>query len=177
MLITTIKGVLPMIIREVEVNDLMKVLEIYNQGIEDRIATLETRTKDEEYIHSWFLRLQGRYVGLVAENEEKNIVGWASISPYNPREAYKGVGEISVYIHRDFRGKGAGQKLLKQLEIEAINLDFYKLILFTFPFNSLGQGLYNKLQYRQVGVFKNQGILDGEFVDVMAMEKILDPNS
>lgn len=162
-----------MIIRKVEMKDLIEVLEIYNQGIEDRIATLETRTKDQDYIHSWFHHHQGRYVGLVAENEEKNIIGWAAISPYNPRDAYKGVGEISVYIHRDFRGKGAGQKLLKQLEIEALNHDFYKLVLFTFPFNLLGQGLYNKLQYRQVGVFKNQGILDGEFVDVIAMEKIL----
>ena len=165
-----------MIIREVEVKDLMKVLQIYNQGIEDRIATLETRTKDQDYIHSWFLHRQGRYVGLVAEDEERNIVGWAAISPYNPRDAYRGVGEISVYIHRDFRGKGIGQRLLKQLEIEASNHDFYKLVLFTFPFNSIGQGLYNKLKYRQVGIFKNQGILDGEFVDVMAMEKILCAN-
>lgn len=113
---------------------------------------------------------------MVAEDEERNIVGWAAISPYNPRDAYRGVGEISVYIHRDFRGKGIGQRLLKQLEIEASNHDFYKLVLFTFPFNSIGQGLYNKLKYRQVGIFKNQGILDGEFVDVMAMEKILGAN-
>ncbi|MED4850977.1 arsinothricin resistance N-acetyltransferase ArsN1 [Caldifermentibacillus hisashii] len=157
----------------VEMNDLAEVLEIYNQGIVDRIATLETRTKDQEYIHSWFNHHQGRYVGLVAQNKESKIVGWAAISPYNSREAYKGVGEISIYIHRDFRGKGVGQKLLQQLEVIALDHDFYKLVLFTFPFNSLGQGLYNKLQYRQVGVFKNQGILDGEFVDVMAMEKIL----
>ena len=162
-----------MIIRKIEIKDLLEVLEIYNQGIVDRVATLETRKKDRDYIHSWFNDHQGRYVGLVAENEEKNIIGWAAISPYNPRDAYKGVGEISVYIHRDFRGKGAGQKLLKQLEIEALNNNFYKLVLFTFPFNLLGQGLYNKLQYRQVGIFKNQGILDGKFVDVIAMEKIL----
>lgn len=50
---------------------------------------------------------------------------------------------------------------------------FHKLILFTFPFNDLGQGLYRKAGYREVGVFKNQGILDGKFVDVMAMEKLL----
>lgn len=48
-----------MIIREVEVKDLMKVLQIYNQGIEDRIATLETRTKDQDYIHSWFVGRRG----------------------------------------------------------------------------------------------------------------------
>ena len=49
-------------------------------------------------------------------------------------------------------------------------LDF---VLFTFPFNTLGQSLYHKAGYREVGVFQNQGVLEGEFVDVMAMEKLL----
>jgi phosphinothricin acetyltransferase len=44
--------------------------------------------------------------------------------------------------------------------------------LFTFPFNELEQGLYQKGGYREVGVFKKQGILDGHFVDVMIMEKV-----
>ena len=50
---------------------------------------------------------------------------------------------------------------------------FHKFVLFTFPFNPLGQGLYRGLGYREVGVFREQGMLDGERVDVMAMEKIL----
>jgi len=41
-----------------------------------------------------------------------------------------------------------------------------------FPFNNLGQGLYRKNGYREVGVFKNQGKLDGHFVDAMIMEKV-----
>ncbi len=163
-------------IRKVEEKDLTEILNIYNQAIEDRIATLEVKIKNQEYIHSWFLQHQGRYVGLVAENKEIGIMGWAAINPYNSRKVYKRVGEVSIYIHRNFRGQGVGQKLLKQLEIEVLKHDFYKLVLFTFPFNALGQGLYNKLQYRKVGVFKNQGILDDKFVDVMAMEKIIGNN-
>lgn len=163
-------------IRKVEAKDLSEILNIYNQGIEDRVATLEVKLKNQEDIDSWFLQHQNRYVGLVAEDEKTNIIGWSAINPYNSREVYKGVGEVSIYIHRDFRGQGVGQKLLKQLEIEALNHDFYKLVLFTLPSNDLGQGLYNKLQYRQVGIFKNQGILDGKFVDVMAMEKIINEN-
>ncbi|MGV3489499.1 MAG: arsinothricin resistance N-acetyltransferase ArsN1 family A [Tuberibacillus sp.] len=160
-------------VRKVEKKDLAAVLEIYNQGIEERIATLEEEPKTLDDIQSWFSHHQDRYVGLVAQNEVGNIAGWIALSPYNPREAYKGVGEISVYIHRDFRGKGIGQKLLEQLEKSAFENGFYKLVLFTFPFNSLGQGLYKKMGYRQVGVFMNQGILDGKFVDVMAMEKMI----
>jgi L-amino acid N-acyltransferase YncA len=159
-------------IRKATLQDLDQILLIYNQGIEDRIATLEVETKDRKYMEDWFQIRQGRYTVLVAE-DESGVVGWASINPYNSRCAYRGVGDISIYIHRDHRGKGIGQKLLKKLETVAKENNFHKLVLFTFPFNGLGQGLYRKLGYREVGVFKEQGILDGKYVDVMAMEKIL----
>jgi L-amino acid N-acyltransferase YncA len=83
------------------------------------------------------------------------------------------VADISVYIDRNWRGKGLGSKLLQALEGTAKENGFHKLVLFTFPFNQLGQGLYRKAGFREVGVFQNQGKLDGTFVDVMAMEKLL----
>lgn len=162
-------------IRRAEQRDLPAVLEIYNQGIEDRTATLETETKDDAYIQSRFADRSPRYAVLVAERDGE-ILGWASINPYNKRAAYKGVGDLSIYIHRDHRGQGVGKQLLSELEKWGRAHAFYKFVLFTFPFNALGQGLYKKAGYREVGVFRNQGILDGRFVDVMAMEKLLEQN-
>ncbi|WP_235427110.1 arsinothricin resistance N-acetyltransferase ArsN1 family A [Cohnella kolymensis] len=152
--------------------DIKAIQEIYNQGIEDRIATLEQDRKTEEYMSNWFNSRQERYAVIAAE-EGGEIKGWASINPYSARRAYDGVGDVSVYIHRDFRGRGIGHKLLRYLEDTAKQYNFYKLVLFTFPFNSLGQGLYRKAGYREVGTFVNQGILDGNYVDVMIMEKLL----
>ncbi|MBL0389134.1 N-acetyltransferase [Tumebacillus sp. ITR2] len=161
-----------MIIRLAQEQDLPAILRIYNQGIEDRIATLETEVKDDSYMQNWFAQREPRYAVLVACAGEQ-IVGWASINPYNKRFAYYGVGELSVYIDRTHRGRGVGKQLLGNLERIGREQEFHKFILFTFPFNSLGQGLYRNSGYREVGVFHNQGRLDGEFVDVMAMEKLL----
>ncbi|MEK4012725.1 arsinothricin resistance N-acetyltransferase ArsN1 family A [Peribacillus sp. FSL M8-0224] len=161
-----------MIIREAMAADIDSIKEIYNQGIEDRIATLETELKDQAYMEEWFAKHIGRFKVIVAD-QEGEIVGWASLNPYNSRDAYKGVADLSVYISRDHRGKGIGCLLLQSIEKLAKENDFNKIVLFTFPFNQMGQGLYQKRGYREVGVFKNQGILDGEFVDVMAMEKLL----
>ncbi|GAA1379158.1 arsinothricin resistance N-acetyltransferase ArsN1 family A [Peribacillus frigoritolerans] len=161
-----------MIIREAIETDLDSVKDIYNQGIEDKIATLETETKDQAYMEEWFTKHIGRYKLIVAE-QDGEIVGWASLNQYNSRNAYNGVADLSVYISRDHRGKGIGGLLLQSIEKHAKENDFHKIVLFTFPFNQIGQGLYRKRGYREVGVFKNQGILDGEFVDVMAMEKLL----
>jgi phosphinothricin acetyltransferase len=77
----------------------------------------------------------------------------------------------SIWI--ELFGRGIGSILLQELEKEAKANQFYKIVLFTFPFNDLGQGLYGKMGYREVGIFEKQGILDGQFVDVMAMEKLL----
>ena len=160
------------VIKRTDESDINSILEIYNQGIEDRISTLETELKDYNYMKDWFDKHKGRYKVIVAEHE-RQIVGWASLNQYNNRCAYDGVADISVYISREFRGKGIGKKLLVELELLAIQNGFHKMVLFTFPFNQLGQGLYKKMGFREVGVFKNQGILDGEYVDVMAMEKLL----
>ncbi|MGG0410249.1 arsinothricin resistance N-acetyltransferase ArsN1 family A [Peribacillus simplex] len=161
-----------MIIREAIETDMDRVKEIYNQGIEDRIATLETESKDQTYMKEWFAKHIGRYKVIVAE-QEGEIVGWSSLNQYNSRNAYKGVADLSVYISRNHRGKGIGGLLLQSIEKLAKENDFNKIVLFTFPFNQIGQGLYKKRGYREVGVFKNQGILDGKYVDVMAMEKLL----
>lgn len=161
-----------LLIRSSEESDIKSIQQIYNQGIEDRIATLETEIKDFFYMKEWFEKHNGRYKVIVAESEGQ-IVGWASLNQYNNRCAYDGVADISVYISREFRGRGIGKKLLEDLQSLAIKNGFHKMILFTFPFNKLGQGLYKKMGFREVGVFKNQGFLDGKFVDVMAMEKLL----
>jgi L-amino acid N-acyltransferase YncA len=124
------------------------------------------------FIRSWFEEHQGRYSVLVAEIDSQ-IVGWASLNRYSHRCAYNGVADLSVYIDRSFRGKGIGTVLLKNLEKEAKTNGFHKMVLFTFLFNKLGQRLYRKKGFREVGVFEKQGRLDGRFVDVMAMEKLL----
>lgn len=159
-------------IRLATLNDIKEVLSIYNEGIEDRIATLEASQKDLKYMIDWFNKHQDRYKVTVAELYGE-VIGWASLNQYSTRKAYDGVADLSVYIKRTYRGKGIGGKLLSTIEAHGIENKFHKIILSTFPFNQLGTGLYKKKGYREVGVFKNHGKLDGEFVDVLIMEKLL----
>ncbi|MDP4084574.1 MAG: arsinothricin resistance N-acetyltransferase ArsN1 [Bacillota bacterium] len=153
-------------------DDIEDILYIYNEGIVDRIATLETTMKDQYFMIDWFNKHTDRYKVIVAEIDGE-VIGWASLNQYNSREAYNGVADLSLYIKREYQDKGVGGKLLSKIEGLAIENGFHKMILSTFPFNQLGQGLYKKKGFRVVGVFQNQGKLDGEFVDVMAMEKLL----
>ena len=58
------------IVRKSNETDIKAIQTIYNQGIEDRIATLETEIKDYSYMKDWFIKHTGRYKVIVAEHEE-----------------------------------------------------------------------------------------------------------
>jgi phosphinothricin acetyltransferase len=101
------------------------------------------------------------------------IAGWCSLNRYSHRCAYDGVADLSVYVAREARGAGVGFALVGAVEQVARANGVYKIVLFTLPFNENGQALYRKAGFREVGTFRDQGRLNGCFVDVMAMERLL----
>jgi phosphinothricin acetyltransferase len=89
------------------------VSEIYNQGIAERSATFETDPRTPSDLARRIEEDPQRFPVLVAE-QAGSIVGWTSIGPYRDRRCYAGVGELSVYVHRDARGRGVGRLLVAQ---------------------------------------------------------------
>ena len=163
--------------REIEVRpatpgDAGAICLIYNQGIEDRVATLETdlRTPDER--RQWLATRGPRHPVIVAEAGGQ-VVGWGSLNVFNPRKAYDYVADFSVYVERGWRGKGVGSRLLTRLIELGHELGYHKLVLSAFPWNTGGMTLYEKLGFRTVGICKEQGRLDGKWVDTIIMEKLL----
>ena len=161
------------LIRNATIADIEQITEIYNQGILDRIATLEDGTKSIEEMVAWLNSRSERYKVIVAQNDKGSITGWASLNTFNDRECYKGVADLSIYIHREERGKGLGKTLLLALFETAKQADFYKIVLHTFSFNYAGQSLYTSLGFTTVGTYINQGRLDGKWIDMTIMEKML----
>jgi phosphinothricin acetyltransferase len=158
--------------RPASVEDLESIRAIYNEGIEDRVATLDEMPKSEDDIRRWFGEHEGRYAVVVAE-EGDAIVGWASLNRYSHRCAYDGVADVSIYVRRNWRGRGVGRQLLTELERAAARNDFHKMVLFALASNDAGLRLYQGRGFREVGVFREQGKLDGRYVDVIAMEKLI----
>ena len=80
-------------------SDAETIARIYNEGIEDRVATFETRFRSAEDILGWF---DGVHPIVVVEEEGK-IVAFGATSTYRPRECYAGIAETSIYVAREFR--------------------------------------------------------------------------
>ena len=160
-------------IRDAEVDDAEAIARIYNQGIEDRVATLETEPRTADERRQWLSDHGARYPVLVSVRDEGTIVGWASLNRFNPRAAYDHVADISVYVDRAARGQGVGDALLQALDARARAIGFHKLVLAAFPFNEAGLRLYQRRGFRTVGIYHEQGMLDGRWVDTIVMEKLL----
>ena len=159
-------------IRDALLADAAAIAAIYNQGILDRIATLETEERTPEERQQWLANRGSRHPVLVAD-VDRRVVGWGSLNQFNPRKAYDFVADFSVYIDRHWRGKGVGSALLSALIARAKQLDYHKMVLSAFPWNTAGMALYQKHGFRTVGTYKEQGLLDDGWVDTVIMEKIL----
>jgi len=163
-------------IRRAAITDAEAVCTIYNQGIEDRIATLETERRMPEERRQWLAGRGTRHPVIVAEAQGR-VVGWGSLNAFNPRPVYDAVADFSVYVERCWRGRGIGRRLLGALIALAPTLGYHKLVLAAFPFNKAGVALYERLGFTTVGIYHEQGRLDGRWVDIIVMEKLLGPES
>jgi phosphinothricin acetyltransferase len=99
--------------------------------------------------------------------------GWGSLNVFNARPAYRFVADFSVYVERAWRGKGVGRVLLTRLIELGREHGYHKLVLSAFPFNPGGMKLYESMGFRTVGTYKEQGQLDGRWVDTIVMERLL----
>jgi len=159
--------------RDAVSDDATAVAVIYNQGIADRLATLETEERTVEERRHWLLSRGPRHPVIVAETDG-GVVGFGSLNVFNPRQAYDHVADFSLYVERSWRGKGVGGRLLEALVERAKCIGFHKMVLSAFPFNPAGIALYQRCGFRVVGVYKEQGFLDGRWVDTIIMERLLE---
>ncbi len=153
--------------------DAAAIAFIYNQGIEDRSATLETQLRTADERAEWLATRGIRHPVLVAVDNAGTVVGWGSLNAFNPRPAYDHVADLSVYVARQQRGRGIGDALLGALEMRAREIGYHKIVLAAFPINAQGMRLYERHGFSTVGTYYEQGMLDGQWVDVIIMEKIL----
>ena len=152
--------------------DSVEIARIYNQGIEDRVATFETQPRTPEDIHAWF---DGTHPVIIVE-ERGAIQAFASTSTYRPRACYNGIAEFSVYVDRAARGRGAGRTAMEALLVAAADAGFWKLVSRVFTDNTASLALLRAVGFREVGVYEKHAQLDGVWRDVVIVERLIEKN-
>jgi L-amino acid N-acyltransferase YncA len=152
-------------IRELGEADWPAASAIYAEGIATGNATFESGVPSWEAWDAAHPSLR-----LVAE-EDGAVLGWAALSPYSHRRCYRGVGEESVYVAADARGRGVGRALLDAL-IERAEADgYWTLLAGVFPENAASLALHEAAGFRVVGRHEGLGERDGVWRDVLLLER------
>lgn len=158
--------------RRATVADAAAIVRIYNQGIEERIATFETEPRTEAQIRD-LIETRGEYFPTVVVELDAHVVAYGSAGSYRARECYAGIAEHSVYVDREHRGKGLGSIALEALCAEYKSIGFWKVLSRIFPENHASLKLHERCGFRIVGVYERHAQLDGVWKDCVIVERLL----
>jgi L-amino acid N-acyltransferase YncA len=159
------------IARAAHAADTAAIARIYNEGIEDGLATFETEPRSPADIDNW---IQAGFPLVVVEDGGGEVVAWASAPPYRAhRPAYSGVADFSVYVAREARGQGTGRAAVTALVAECEARGYWKLISRIFPENEASLALCRSLGFREVGVYRRHAKLRGEWKDTVIVELLI----
>ncbi len=155
-------------VRPARPGDAARVAEIYNEGIQETDAALETATRTASDILSILCR--PRHYLFVAEWAGV-ILGWSLLTPDRESPFYEGVGEVRVYISHSSRSQGLGRMLVEALLKVAEEHGFHKVVGRIAASNQPSRRLCRGLGFREVGVHEKHGRVGNRWIDVVIVEK------
>lgn len=161
-------------IRPATVADAAAIVEIYNREVTETTATfdLTPRTLDEQ--KTWVLERSGAFAAVVAvDGSAGRVVGFASLSPYKERAAYRTTVENSVYVHRHYNRRGIGSLLLNELLEIARSSGFHSVIARIEASGEGSRALHASCGFELVGVEREVGRKFNRWLSVAVMQKML----
>lgn len=151
-------------IRTAERRDIADLMEIYNDAVLHTTATFDLEPKTMEERTAWFEAHRGKYVLLVYEMDGR-AVGYGSLSPYRPKEAYAGTAELSVYIHPEYRRQGIGRALI-QAVLQAAKAcgELHTVVSVITSGNEASTKLHEEFGFTFCGSLKETGMKFGQYL-------------
>lgn len=152
-----------MIFRDATLDDLPKIVEIYNSTVASRLVTADLEPVSVESKLNWFYQHNPDKRPLwMVEDFHKNTIGWVSFQDFYGRPAYRKTAEISIYLADEFRAKGLGKQILESCIERSPGLGIENLLAFIFSHNLPSLTLFEKFGFELWGNLKNIAELDKE---------------
>ncbi len=160
-------------IRLAQPEDCPAILDIYNEAILNSTATFDLEPQTLAARQQWLAEHNPAVYPVLCLLQEEKVVGWASLSPYRNRPAYRYSVEFSLYIHKDHRGRGYGRALLRQLLAQAEALGHHLLIACVESSNTASLKLCGSLGFTYAGELTEAGCKFNRWLNITFMQKIL----
>jgi len=157
-----------------EPRDAEAIRAIYNLEVAETTVTFDLVPRSAEEQKVWLAEHSGGHPAIVAVDDADRVLGFASLSPFRPRPAYAPTVEDSVYVHRDGRGRGLGELLLRDLLGLAVDHGFHSVMARIVGGHDVSIALHAKCGFEQVGCEREVGRKFGRWLDVILMQKMLE---
>jgi L-amino acid N-acyltransferase YncA len=154
--------------------DLSSVTEIYNGEVSRSTSTFDTEPRGEASAREWLDAHRSEAFPLVVAEDDGLVVGWASLSPWSPRGAYRHTVEGSLFVRDGHRGRGVGRLLTRELLARAGMAGHCVVVARIESGNAASRALLLSEGFRSVGVMHQVGRKLGRWLDVEVFERLLD---
>ena len=104
-----------LVIQSITKNDISACLAIYNYEVINGVATLDLEPRTLEEWREWYNAHSDEHHPIIVGSIDDVVVGYASLSPYRLKDAFKSTVELSIYIHQDYRGQGVATRLMERI--------------------------------------------------------------
>lgn len=154
-------------IRNAIPEDIIRLTEIYNDYILHSTATFDLEPYSPEARMEWVQAHTGNHPLLVLTLEDGDIAGYASLSTYNPKFAYNGTVELSIYLDQKYRGLGYGKALMDAILCKAReDKTIHTVISLITTENESSLKFHEKYEFTLVGTIKETGYKFERYLDV-----------
>ena len=159
-------------LRLATVDDAPALQRIYNHEVENSTVTFDLVPRTLEEQQQWITDRDGAH-GIVVAELDGEVVGYASLSPFRPKAAYRTTVENSVYVDEQARGKGVGRALLDEIVALAEARGFHTVIAHIVAGHDASIALHHACGFRVVGTEREVGRKFGRWLDVVVMQRML----
>lgn len=160
-------------VRPARPDDADAISRIFNHEVLTSVSVFELVPRSVAEQRAWLAERSGAMAVLVAEVDHE-VVGFASLSPYRDRPAYRTTVEDSVYVDRDHHGSGLGRALLGALVQRATDHGFHTVIGRITADNTASIRLHEALGFEIVGHEREVGRKFGRWLDVVVVQLMLE---
>lgn len=155
-----------LIIRSITKDDVFACLSIYNYEVEHGVATLDLEARTLEEWHEWYNAHSDEHHPIIVGTIDDVVVGYASLSPYRLKDAFKSTVELSIYIHKDYRGQGVATQLMERiLEMAKEDTMLHNVVSVITAGNEESTKLHNRFGFTYCGLTPEVGFKHGKYQD------------
>jgi L-amino acid N-acyltransferase len=159
--------------RLAELRDAEAIRAIYNLEVLESTVTFDLVPRSLEEQTRWIEEHSGGHPAIVAVDDDDTVFGFASLSPFKARAAYAPTVEDSVYVHRDGRGQGIGELLLREILMLGTNHGFHSVMARIVGGHDASIALHRKCGFQEIGSEREVGRKFSRWLDVVLMQRML----